>query len=174
MLKKVVIIGPESTGKSTLAQQLAAYFQCPWVPEFAREYLDALDRSYTFGDLLPIAKGQLDSEDQLAEQAKNILICDTDLHVIKVWSEHKYGKLDAWVDEQVQKRVYDLYLLTAIDIPWEEDPMREHPDPAMREYFWNLYLRLIAQTGIPYEVIAGDMDVRLEKSINAIEHVLKE
>lgn len=173
MLKKVVVIGPESTGKSTLSEELAAYFSCPWVPEYAREYIENLDRHYTYEDLLVIAKGQLALEDQKAGEAGEILVCDTDLHVLKVWSEYKYGMVHEWILEQIKSRKCDLYLLTDIDIPWEEDPQREHPQPEMREYFFEQYHALIRATGVPYVRVSGSSHERIRQSIEAINWLSK-
>jgi NadR type nicotinamide-nucleotide adenylyltransferase len=170
MLKKVVIIGPESTGKSTLAQELADHFGCLWVPEFAREYLEKLNRSYTFDDLFKIAKGQIDLENELSQGSKELLVCDTDLNVIKIWSKHKYGKVHPWIEDQIKMRKYDLYLLTDIDIPWQDDPQREHPDPAMRLYFFNLYRRILEGSGLPFCIISGN---EIDRKKTAIEIVKK-
>lgn len=169
---KVVVIGPESTGKSTLSGQLAAHYQTMWVPEYARQYLEALPRPYEQSDLLQIAKGQLAQEDQLAVQANRLLICDTDLHVIKVWSEHKYGNCDPEILQIIKDRKYDLYLLTYIDIPWEEDPQREHPDPAMREYFYNVYRELVMESGVPWVEIRGSLEERIASAIAAVDRLL--
>ncbi|GHB39387.1 AAA family ATPase [Mongoliitalea lutea] len=173
MLKKVVIIGPESTGKSTLAQQLAAHFNCLWVEEYAREYLENLGRLYEYDDLLRIAQGQIALEDRIAAQSDKLLICDTDLHVIQVWSEHKYGKVHDWVMQQIEQKGYDLYLLTDIDIPWEEDPLREHPDPAQRLYFWELYQSIVEKSGVPYQIISGTHEIRLQRAIKRVQALLK-
>jgi NadR type nicotinamide-nucleotide adenylyltransferase len=173
MLKKVVVIGPESTGKSTLSQDLANYFACPWVPEYARTYIEQLGRPYNYDDLLDIAKGQVELEEKQSKKAKDLLICDTDLHVIKIWSDHKFGKVHDWILEQINDREYDAYLLTDIDIPWQEDPQREHPHPEMRRHFFDWYLRLIEQTGVPFENISGSQEERLQKSIEAIERLLR-
>ncbi|QDH78479.1 ATP-binding protein [Echinicola soli] len=170
--KKIVIIGPESTGKSTLSAALAAHFGEPWVEEYARKYIQQLDRDYHFDDLLEIAKGQIQLEDVMAKQAEALLFCDTDLHVIHVWSEHKYQKTADWILEQMARRKYDLYLLTDIDIPWEEDPLREHPDPEMRTFFYHWYDRLMHTADAPVVAISGSLDERLTKSIKAIEDYL--
>lgn len=172
MLKKVVVIGPESTGKSTLAQQLAMHYSCKWVPEYAREYLEHLDRPYRREDLLQIAIGQISLEESLSHHAKHLLICDTDLHVIQVWSHHKFGTVDKWITQQLESRDYDLYLLTDIDIPWEDDPLREHPLPDQRRYFLELYKEVIGNTGVPYEIISGSQDERLFKAIKRINILL--
>jgi len=169
---KVVVIGPESTGKSTLSGQLAAHYQTMWVREYARQYLEALPRPYEQSDLLRIAKGQLAQEDQLAARANRLLICDTDLHVIKVWSEHKFGNCDPEILQDIRDRKYDLYLLTYIDIPWEEDPQREHPDPAMREYFYNVYRELVMASGVPWVEIRGSAEERIASAIAAVDKLL--
>ncbi|NVK48697.1 MAG: ATP-binding protein [Cyclobacteriaceae bacterium] len=167
--KRILILGPESTGKSTLASDLAVHYDEPWVPEFAREYLDLLDREYDYGDLLRIGKGQMALEDEKAQASKKLLFCDTDLRVIQVWSQHKFGEVHPWVLEELDKRVYDLILLTDIDLPWEPDPLREHPDLEMRAYFLDKYVDLAAKSGFPWEKISGSRSQRLEKSIDLIQ-----
>jgi NadR type nicotinamide-nucleotide adenylyltransferase len=173
-MKKVVVIGPESTGKSTLSEQLAAHYNTIWVPEYARQYIEELGRPYEQHDLLQIAEGQLELEDERAALADKLLICDTDLHVIKVWSEHKYNGCDPLIQAYVASRKYDLYLLTYIDIPWQEDPQREYPDPKMREYFYNVYRAIVADSGVPWVEIRGNAENRLQAAIHAIDGLLKE
>ncbi|MCR9016919.1 ATP-binding protein [Aquiflexum gelatinilyticum] len=172
MLKKVVIIGPESTGKSTLAKNLADHFGCLWVPEFAREYLDNLDRPYAYDDLTEIAKEQIGLEDEFGLKSKDLLVCDTDLNVIKVWSNHKYGRVHPWIEDQIKTRKYDLYLLTDIDIPWKDDPQREHPDPFMRKYFFDLYQKILLESGVPFALVSGNQEDRMQLSIDFIHEKL--
>lgn len=167
-MKKVVVIGPESTGKSMLSEQLAAHFNTAWVPEYARGYLDALGRPYKQEDLLRIAEGQLQSED--AHQ-RELLICDTDLHVIKVWSEAKYGTCDTRILEMIAARKYDLYLLTYIDIPWQDDPLREHPHPAERSYFYEIYRDIVINSGTPWADIRGSYEERFALAVAAIKNI---
>lgn len=169
-VKRILILGPESTGKSTLTEELAVHFGEPWVPEYAREYLENLNRDYEYEDLLMIAKGQVASEDLLAQKAKQFLFVDTDLRVIKVWSDHKYGKTDPWVLDQLAQRKYDLILLTDTDMPWEPDPQREHPDEKMRWHFFKKYLHLADASGCPYEIVSGNREDRLNKAIKLIEN----
>ena len=166
--KRILILGPESTGKSTLATALAAYFQEPWVPEVAREYLEKLDRPYVYEDLLQIGKQQIQLEDELAERAKNYLFCDTDLRVIQVWSQHRYGKVDPWVREELERRTYALILLCATDLPWQADPLREHPDLESRQQLFEQYLEISQQSGFPFTIISGDASARLMTSVEAI------
>jgi NadR type nicotinamide-nucleotide adenylyltransferase len=164
-----VVIGPESTGKSTLSEAIAASLDTRWVPEYAREYCSSLNRQYTEDDLLEMAKGQLKSEDDIATEAKHHLICDTDLYVLKVWSEHKYGRCHPWILEQIALRKYDLYLLADIDIEWQDDPLREHGEPGMRSYFFNVYKNLVMESGVPWVVISGSPEERLEKALTVIK-----
>src|SRR5262245_53609140 len=121
-VRKVVVIGPECTGKSELSKYLADFFGTTFVEEYARTYIDGLNRLYEKPDLTKIALGQVQLEDHRAKHAKEILICDTNLIVVKVWSEFKYGDCDPEILQIVRQRHYDLYLLTYIDIPWEDDP----------------------------------------------------
>ena len=167
--KRILILGPESTGKSTLAKDLAIHFGEPWVPEFAREYLEKLERPYQFEDLAEIGKGQVKLEDQLAEKAQKFLFCDTDLRVIHIWSEHRFGKTDPWVLEEIQQRKYELILLTDTDLPWEPDPLREYPELEMRQYFFEKYRKLAEQSGFPYLIVSGDREKRLKFSLEAIQ-----
>ncbi|NLR78966.1 AAA family ATPase [Chitinophaga eiseniae] len=172
-MKKVVIIGPESTGKSTLSEKLAAHFNTVWTPEYAREYVDRLTRPYEQSDLLEIAAGQLALERQQAAKANEVLICDTDLYVIKVWSEHKYGDCDPRILSQIAEQNCDLYLLTYIDLPWEEDPQREHPEPEMRNYFYQLYRDIVIQSGVTWEDIRGSYEEREASAIAAVNRLLQ-
>lgn len=165
-LLRIVVVGPESTGKSWLSKQLAAHFQTEWVPEYAREYLEGHEASYQKEDLLKIAKGQLALEDQIAKRAKGLLFCDTNLIVIKIWSDHKYGATDPWILDQLHKRSYDYYLLPDLDLPWEDDPLREHPN--LREHFFRQYEGYLLEEKLPYQVVSGIGETRLS---NAIRHI---
>lgn len=169
MIKKIVVIGGESTGKSTLCEQLATYYNTLWVKEFAREYLEQLRREYVEEDLLQIAKGQLNAEDDAITKANQFLFCDTDLQVIKVWSEYKYGRCDAWITQQILTRKYDAYIITSPDFPWQDDPLREHPEPALRDYFFNLYTEMIATNGAPYYIVDGSEEKRLQQAVTFIQ-----
>lgn len=134
-MKKIVIIGPESTGKSSLCEQLAQHYQSSWVREYAREYLLTQGKEYRFEDLLTIAKGQLAGEDQaLAAAAPHApLFIDTDMHVMKVWSEYVFNRCDHWILNRIVERRYDLYLLCNTDLPWVKDELREYPDLVTRK-----------------------------------------
>ncbi len=173
MPKKIAIIGPESTGKSTLSEGLARALDAPWVPEYARAYLEALDRAYTEADLRLIAAGQLEAEDRAAARADGgLLFCDTDLYVIKVWSEASFGRCDPWILARIADRRYDHYLLTDIDLPWQQDPLREHPEPRMREYFYKQYRDIVIHSGVPWTPISGSGEARLRKGIAAVRALM--
>ncbi|MFA6058426.1 MAG: ATP-binding protein [Taibaiella sp.] len=172
-IKRVVIIGPESTGKSTLTRQLAAHFGTGYADEYAREYLENLGRVYTQDDMLLIAWGQLQQEDKAVAAAQNgIVFLDTDLHVVKVWSESKYGTCEEEILKQIAVRHYDLYILTHIDMPWQEDPLREHPEPEMRAHFFNIYNDIVQESNVPFVMVNGNEEERLQAAIKAMEIML--
>ncbi|MFZ6009640.1 MAG: AAA family ATPase [Bacteroidota bacterium] len=170
-LRRVAIIGPECTGKSDLSQYLAEHFKTAWVPEYARGYIDNLTRHYQQHDLLTIAHGQIRLEDESARDASHILICDTNLYVIKVWSEFKFGNCDPEILQTIATRRYDLYLLTYIDIPWEADSQREHPHH--REKLFEIYRNEMIHQSVPCVEISGERDVRRRMAVEAIERILK-
>ncbi len=169
-LKKVVLIGPECTGKSTLASLLAKYYNTVWVPEYARDYINRLDRSYEEKDLLPIARGQLESEENLAKEANQILICDTDLTVIKIWSEHKYGACYDEILDAYHQQSCDLYLLMGIDVPWCDDPQRENPH--LRSYFYDVFKNELKQKGANFVEISGGHFERQKQAVEIIDELI--
>lgn len=166
-LKKIAVIGPESTGKSELCQHLAVQYDTEWVPEFARFYIDRLLEPYQQQDLKNIAEGQLAWEDDKAAYANKYLICDTSLIVIKIWSDHKYGNTDPWIEQQLKERTYDFYLLTNIDIPWRPDPQREHPQ--LREHFLKVYEGYLKANNLPYALVSGIEGDRKKCAVDAID-----
>ncbi len=151
---RIAITGPESTGKSTIARQLAKHYKTEWVPEYAREYIDKLNRPYNIQDLNEIAQGQMAQEDQLSLKANKILFCDTDITVIKIWSEHKFGVIDPFIISSCDKIKYDLYLLMNIDLPWKVDQQREYPEK--RKFFFNLFEDELNVRKSNYKVISGN------------------
>ncbi|PKV66660.1 AAA family ATPase [Pontibacter ramchanderi] len=169
---KVAITGPESTGKSTLSQQLAAHYNTVWVPEYARTYIEDLARPYTLQDLETIARGQLDLEEQIEQEANRILFSDTDLLVIKIWSEHAFGMCPDWVLQKLKQQDYNLYLLMGVDLPWEPDPQREHPH--LRQFFYDWYKRELEALGVPFLEISGQHEARLEKAIGRVDALLRQ
>lgn len=171
-ISKILILGPESTGKSTLAEDLGDYFGEPWVPEFAREYIEKLASPYCYEDLAKIGKGQMLLEDELSQNAEKLLFCDTDLRVIQVWSEYRFEKVDPWVLEEMKRRTYDLILLTDVDLPWTPDPQREYPELEMRQFFLDWYERLAITSGFPWYKISGSKEKRLKDSVNHIQKTI--
>jgi NadR type nicotinamide-nucleotide adenylyltransferase len=169
-VSRVCVIGPECTGKTALSESLAARLSTNWVEEHARNYLNNLDRPYEEHDLVKIAEGQLRLEDEKAATANKVLICDTNLIVIKIWSEVKYGRCDHRILDMISVRKYDLYLLTYIDIPWISDPLREHPE--MREELYNMYLREMQNQLSPFQVVRGTGEQRIQCALEAIaQHI---
>jgi NadR type nicotinamide-nucleotide adenylyltransferase len=185
MLKKIVIIGPESTGKSTLCKQLAQHYETMWCPEFAREYLLANGSSYEYEDLLTIAKGQLALEDEytatlernslpMLEEGNHLpLFIDTDMYVMKVWCEFAFGKCHRFILDEIIKREYDLYLLCNIDLPWVKDELREYPDIHTRKKLYHIYKDIMTNQLIPWVDISGSHDERIQKAITAVDAILK-
>jgi NadR type nicotinamide-nucleotide adenylyltransferase len=169
-LKRIAIVGPECTGKSELANFLAQYYNTIWVPEFARSFLDVLNRPYKKTDLKTIAKGQVHLEDSAVKKANKFLICDTTLLVVKIWSEFKYGNCDEEILTQFNNRHYDLYLLTHVDLPWIEDPQREHPH--QRQQLFNIYKAELEKINTPVVEIKGERTQRRGTAITAIDTLL--
>jgi NadR type nicotinamide-nucleotide adenylyltransferase len=167
--KKIVVTGPESTGKSTLCEQLSLHYKTQWVPEYARKYLLGLGRSYDYDDLLIIAKGQLEQEDRITASLNMPLVfIDTDMYVMKVWCEFVFGKCHAFILEQIVKRKYDIYLLCNTDLPWVADELREYPDLESRERLYNMYKDLMINQHTPWTDISGNYEERLQKAISVV------
>ncbi|MCI4671566.1 MAG: ATP-binding protein [Bacteroidia bacterium] len=167
-IRKIAIVGPESTGKSTLAAQLARELGTVWVPEFAREYLENLARPYEQKDLLAIAKGQLALEENQLSKANGLLICDTNLLVIQIWSSYKYGSVSKELQGLIQLEAYELHLLTDIDLPWEFDPMRENPDLKERQELFEIYKNELLASRVRFTILTGNEQQRLKKAMAAI------
>jgi NadR type nicotinamide-nucleotide adenylyltransferase len=170
-VKKIAIVGPECTGKSELSAFLAEHYKTAGVPEDARGYIDNLVRPYDEADLLTIAHGQLRLEETWITDANRVLFCDTNLVVIKVWSQFKYGHVDDSILESLKNSHYDLQLLTYIDIPWQDDPQREHPDK--REELYQIYLEEVKALNNPFVEIRGDRELRRKAAIEAIDALLE-
>ena len=187
-IKKIVVIGPESTGKSTLCEKLAEYYNTLWVPEYAREYLEKKGTEYSYDDLLSIAKGQIKLEEDIscqlsdaaAEQfSKRItdtsplihhhLFIDTDMYVMKVWAEYVFNKCHNWILNQIAERKYDLYLLCDVDLPWVEDVLREYPDEKIRKKLFCFYKDLMVNKPTPWTIISGNYEERLRKAVKFID-----
>lgn len=164
---KVAIVGPESTGKSELAKQLADHYKTEWVQEMARPYLEKQSRPYQMQDVEKIARLQLEEEDRQVKSAGSILICDTTLLVIKIWMQNSFNDCPGWIIDSVQSRPYDIFLLTDIDLTWEPDPLREHPN--QRQFFKDWYIEELNQLGANWRLISGIGFARFQNAIQAIE-----
>ncbi len=172
---KVVLFGPESTGKTTLAADLARYYNTVWVPEYAREYLqnkwNRERKTCEPKDLLPIAEGQMRMENKRAKKANKVLICDTDLLETKVYSEAYYiGHCDPILEKYALENSYDLYFLTYIDVPWEKDDLRDKP--LERERMFQYFKGTLDKFNRKYIILQGDKNTRLNKAIQHINKLL--
>jgi len=173
---KVVLFGPESTGKTTLARQLARYYNSVWVPEYARAYLQDKwnneRKTCEPKDLLPIAYGQMQLENDLAKKTDTVLICDTNLLETKVYSEAYYsGTCDPILEEYALKNTYDLYFLTYIDTPWEADDLRDKPEERLEMF--QAFEDALKKYNIPYILLEGSKKKRLKTAAEQIDRLLK-
>ncbi|WP_405564496.1 AAA family ATPase [Polaribacter sp. Asnod6-C07] len=173
---KVVLFGPESTGKTTLSKHLARYYNTVWAPEFAREYLQNKwnneRKTCKADDLLPIAIGQMKLENKLAKKADKVLICDTDLLETKVYSQEFYGGfVDDKLNEAAKINQYDLYLLTYIDTPWEEDDLRDRPEQRLEMF--NAFEKALKDHNCNYILLKGNKESRLKKATKAIDEIIR-
>lgn len=195
-IKKVVVIGPESTGKSTLCELLAQHFKTEWCAEFAREYLLTHGTNYTFEDLEIIAKGQLALEEEavsivnsqwsMVEEKRFVntnslltiphsplLFLDTDMYVMKVWCEYVFGKCHTFILDEIVHRKYDLYLLCNIDLPWVKDELREYPDEKPRQELYKIYKDILINQQVPWVEISGNYEQRLQTAIEAVNKFIQ-
>ncbi len=173
---KVVMFGPESTGKTTLSEQLARHYNTVWVPEYAREYLQDKwnneRKTCEPKDLLPIAEGQMLLENDLATKATDLLICDTDLLETKVYSEAYYlGYCDPKLEKHALENQYDLYFLTYIDIPWEADDLRDKPNERERMFLY--FQDTLEKYNRNFVILKGDKKTRLKTAVEHIDNLLK-
>ena len=174
---KVVLFGPESTGKTTLSQQLARHYNSVWVPEYAREYLQDKwnneRKTCEPDDLLPIAIGQMALENELAQKTESVLICDTDLLETKVYSESYYSNTcDPLLEKYAIENQYDLYFLTYIDVPWEADDLRDKP--LEREHMFEAFQAALIKYDKPFVLLKGDKKDRLETAVKHIDKLIEE
>jgi NadR type nicotinamide-nucleotide adenylyltransferase len=165
-IKRIALIGPESTGKTTLCNELAHYFKTVWVPEYSREYIERLHRSYTLDDIEFCTKKQLELEDLLLQTANEFIFCDTELIVAKVWCEDVFKYCPDWIEAELAQRKYDLYLLTCADLPYIEDPVRENP--LRREYFFGLYKDELEKRNFDFEMVTGTGNNRFKNALQII------
>lgn len=181
MLKKIVVIGPESTGKSSLCEALSLHYKTVWCKEYARQYLTEHGTEYSYENLLEVAKGQLANEDKAIDEASRLyergvadkLIIDTDMYVMKVWCEYVFNNCHPFILEKINERKYDLYLLCDIDLPWKKDEMREYPEEGPRKELFVLYKELLINQNTPWEVVSGIGEERTKNAIRFIDNHCK-
>jgi len=171
-LKKIVILGPESTGKSTLCEALAKHYHTIWCQEYARQFLSENGTAYIYDDLLTIAKGQLALEDASVEKANDMLIIDTDLYVMKVWCEYVFNNCHPFILEKINERKYDAYLLCDIDLPWTPDEMREYPNEEPRKELFTIYKEVLINQKTPWGIVSGLGETRNHNAIALIEKLI--
>lgn len=165
MIKRVSITGPESTGKTTLTEQLAAHFNTVFVPDYSRIYLNYINRPYTYEDVLHIAERIVKMESDMARIANGILFTDTDLINIKIWLEYYNWKVPDWINEEINKQ-YNHYLLMDIDIAWVADNQRNNPND--RDILFSRFESILKALNAPYTIISGNEAERLKLSVKAI------
>lgn len=163
---KIAITGPESTGKSFLARELAAHFNTIWVPEYAREYIGSLQGNYSAKDIESIAVEQIRRETELIQYSNLFLFCDTDPLVCYIWHKVKFGRENEVIKKLMLENQYDLILLCNIDLEWEYDPMREHPDK--RQWLFDIYKQELKASGKEYHIVSGFNNERIQKAIEII------
>lgn len=166
-VRQIVLTGPESTGKSTLSEQLANSFNTKMVPEYAREYMSSLRRPYSFSDIELIAQRQLSRGSELLKTANRFLFHDTHLIILKVWFLFRFKNYPQWIDDELRKKTIDLFLLCNYDLPWEPDPLRENGGE-MRRLLFNIYKSEIEYYNYPYRIISGNADERLANATIAV------
>ena len=174
--KRVVLYGPESTGKTTLAKKLSDHYNVSWVPEFARDYLqkiwDEEKRVCEPKDLLPIAMGQMKAENEMIKKSDSLLICDTNLFETMVYSKYYYdGICDPLLEKYALENSYDLYLLTNIDVPWVKDDLRDKPHE--REESFQIFKEELEKNNIPFEIVEGDFEKRFNFCKGIIDQLIK-
>lgn len=162
---KIAFTGPECSGKSTVSKALAEQLQLPWIKEFAREYLEGLDRDYVTDDIITIA------QQQYALWKENTFIADTEMLVCSIWYEEKTGHRSAEIESLLQAQEFDVCFLCKPDIPWEFDELRENPND--RERLFELYKSRLDELGLPYTVIEGNMEQRTAQAYDVIRNLIK-
>jgi NadR type nicotinamide-nucleotide adenylyltransferase len=164
---KIAVVGPESTGKSTMSAYLASHYHTIWIPEYARGYCEKLTEAPTWQDEINMFHGQLALEAELLPKANKLLICDTTFITVKIWSDQIFGKSPQEVVDELPKHPYDLYLLLDIDLPWQDDPLRDFPH--MREHFMNVWHKELQALNARYVLISGTREDRYISAVEAID-----
>lgn len=166
VIRRIAVIGPESTGKSTLCNQLAGHFGSVWIPEFSREYISGLKTRYTLQDIEFCAREQIRLENENLNSSSRFIFSDTELILAKIWCEDVFHVCPLWIEEFIRSKPHDFYLLTTADIPWVKDAVRENEN--RRDHFFNLYKKELDEHMLPYSIISGSGKARLLSAINAL------
>ncbi|MDJ1479025.1 ATP-binding protein [Cytophagaceae bacterium YF14B1] len=166
---KITLFGSESTGKTTLAEQLASHFHTLWTPEYARIYQEKHNRLLTYHDVTPIAKGQIKLEQYYLSQTQELLICDTDILETKVYSEAYYDKCPEWIVQTIPGCYADLYLFMDIDLPWIPDGIRDRPND--REEMHARFQKELESRRLPFVLLSGNMEDRFIHALKYIEEL---
>ena len=170
-IKKIAIVGPESTGKSTMSAWLAKHYDTIWVPEYARGYCEKLTAPPSWQDEINMFNGQVALEREMISSARNgVLICDTTFITVKIWSDHIFGSAPKEVTDALAQHHYDLYLLLDIDMPWQDDPLRDFP--TLREHFMEVWHQELKAINANYVVISGTGQQRYNSAVAAINQYL--
>jgi nicotinamide riboside kinase len=178
---RIALVGPESTGKSSLSAQLANHYRTRWVPEYARSFLEARGGAYAEADLWPIAAEQLQSihrAEQAMKKEKSVqplpLFIDTELHVMRIWSEFVFHRCDDRILKALADQPVDAFLLCDTDLPWQPDPLREQPDPLVRQRIFQYYLDALVHQALPWQRIQGQDATRLNTAIQFVDRLMNE
>jgi nicotinamide riboside kinase len=167
-LKTIVVTGPESTGKTMISEYLAGQLHCPWIPEYARNYIGSLHRHYNYSDLVHIAENQVAAKNEMEKAGVSMLVLDTWLIITKVWFMEVYNKYPEWIDKEIKMHNIDLFLVCKPDIPWIPDPLRENGG-GKREYLMNRYIEDIQKTGMKYILTGGTGDERFKNALESVK-----
>jgi NadR type nicotinamide-nucleotide adenylyltransferase len=169
---KIAIVGPESTGKSTMSAWLANYYDTIWIPEYARGYCEKLTAPPTWQDEINMFNGQIALEQEMIKGARNgLAICDTTFITVKIWSDHIFGSSPREVTDALKNHQYDIYLLLDIDMPWQDDPLRDFP--TLREHFMEIWHKELKALNANYIVISGTGQQRYDNAMEAVDKFLK-
>jgi nicotinamide riboside kinase len=167
-LKTIVVTGPESTGKTMISAYLAGQLGCPWIPEYARDYIGSLNRHYNYSDIEHIAENQVARKKEIEKSGASMLVLDTWLIITKVWFQEVYNKYPDWIDKEIETQYIDLFLVCKPDIPWIPDPLRENGGEK-REYLLSRYIEEIQKTDMKYILIGGTGNERYNNAFESVK-----
>jgi nicotinamide riboside kinase len=167
-LIRIVVTGPESTGKTSISDFLANHFNAVWIPEYARYYISSLRNKYDYSDIEKIARKQIEDYHNYSDTESGIVIFDTWLIITKIWFVEVFKRYPDWLNNAINTLRIDLYLICSPDIPWEPDIVRENGGDA-RLYLFDRYCEEILKLGCAYSIISGTGEARMQSALKAIE-----